>query len=154
VDKVALGLFLSEYFSAVGIATGYRLDDRRVGVRVPVWSRIFSSPRRPHRLCGPHSLLSNGYRGALSLGVKRQGREGYQLQLLPRSSKCGSIHPLPHTPWRQFDFTFTLLRFPLPIFIPTAPHSSLSSSTNRGWYNRPNCGRRTKWTRSHPTPRN
>jgi hypothetical protein len=46
-----------------------------------------------------------------------------------------------------------LLRFPLPILMtPTATHSS--SSIIRGWYNRPNSGRRTKWTQSHPTPRN
>jgi hypothetical protein len=45
-----------------------------------------------------------------------------------------------------------VLRFPLPILIPpTAPHSS--SSIVRGWYNRPNSGRRTKWTQSHPTAR-
>jgi hypothetical protein len=31
---------------AVGIATGYGLDDRKVGVRVQIGSRIFSSPRR------------------------------------------------------------------------------------------------------------
>jgi hypothetical protein len=49
--------------SAVGIATGYRLDDREVGVRVPAGSRIFSSLRRPDRLWGPPNLLSNGYRG-------------------------------------------------------------------------------------------
>jgi hypothetical protein len=30
--------------SVVGIATGYWLDDREVGVRVPVGSRIFSRP--------------------------------------------------------------------------------------------------------------
>jgi hypothetical protein len=49
--------------SVVGIATGYGLDDRGVGVRVSVGSRIFSSPRRPDRLWGPPNLLSNGYRG-------------------------------------------------------------------------------------------
>jgi hypothetical protein len=49
--------------SAVGIATGYGLDDQGVGVRVPLGSRIFSSPRRPDRLWGPPNLLSNGYRG-------------------------------------------------------------------------------------------
>jgi hypothetical protein len=50
------------------------------------------------------------------------------------------------------DFLRVLL-FPLPILIPpTAPHSS--SSIIRGWYNRPNSGRRTKWTQSHPTSRN
>jgi hypothetical protein len=36
--------------SAVGIAASYGLDDRGVGVRVPVGSRIFSSPNRPDRL--------------------------------------------------------------------------------------------------------
>jgi hypothetical protein len=46
-----------------------------------------------------------------------------------------------------------VLRFPLPILIPpTAPHSL--SSIIRGWYSRPISGRRTKWTQSHPTPRN
>jgi hypothetical protein len=36
--------------SVVGVATSYGLDDRRVGVGVPVGSRIFSSPNRPDRL--------------------------------------------------------------------------------------------------------
>jgi glutamine synthetase len=48
--------------SAVGIATSYGLDDRGVGVRVPVGSRIFSSQRCPDRLWGPSSLLYNGHR--------------------------------------------------------------------------------------------
>jgi hypothetical protein len=54
--------------SVVGIETGYRLDDREVGVRVPVGSRIFYSPRRPDRLWSPPSLLSNGYAGAFLQG--------------------------------------------------------------------------------------
>jgi hypothetical protein len=49
--------------SAVGIVIGYGLDERGVGVRVPVESRIFSSPRHPDRLWGPPSVLSNWYRG-------------------------------------------------------------------------------------------
>jgi hypothetical protein len=49
--------------SVVGIATGCGLDDRWVRFRVPVGSRIFSSPRRPDRLWDPRNLLSNGYRG-------------------------------------------------------------------------------------------
>jgi hypothetical protein len=47
--------------SSVGIATGYRLDDGRVGVRVSVASRIFASSRRPDRFWGLPRLLSNGY---------------------------------------------------------------------------------------------
>jgi hypothetical protein len=35
---------------AVGIAVGYGLDDRGVGVLVPLGSRIFSSPCCPDRL--------------------------------------------------------------------------------------------------------
>jgi hypothetical protein len=50
------------------IATGYGLDDRGVGGRVPVRSRIFSSPRRPDRLCGPPSRT-------LSSGIHRPGHE-------------------------------------------------------------------------------
>jgi hypothetical protein len=60
--------------SVVGTATGYGLDVRGVGVRVPVGSRIFSSPCLPDRLSGPPSLLSKGYRG-LSPELKRPGRE-------------------------------------------------------------------------------
>jgi hypothetical protein len=37
----------------------------------------------------------------------------------------------------------------LPLIPPTAPHSS-SFIINRGWFNRPNSGRRTKWARLTP----
>jgi hypothetical protein len=49
--------------SAVGIAIGYGLDDRGVGVRVSIGSSIFTSPYRPGQLWDPHNLLSSGYRG-------------------------------------------------------------------------------------------
>jgi hypothetical protein len=49
--------------SVVSMTTDYRLGYRRVGVRVPLGSRIFSSTLRPNRLWGPPSLLYNGYRG-------------------------------------------------------------------------------------------
>jgi hypothetical protein len=58
-----LGPFLHpEMDSAVGIVTGYGLDDRGVGVRVSVGVRIFSSPRRPDRLWDPSipGVLSSG----------------------------------------------------------------------------------------------
>jgi hypothetical protein len=54
--------------SAVGIATGYGLNDRGFGVRVPIGSRVFSSPRRPDRLWGSPNLLSNGYLGRFPRG--------------------------------------------------------------------------------------
>jgi hypothetical protein len=56
-----------------GIATGYGLDDRGIGVRVPVGSRIFSTSSRP--AVGPTKPLIQWVPGALSAGVKRQGRE-------------------------------------------------------------------------------
>jgi hypothetical protein len=54
--------------SAVGIATGCGLNDGAVEVRVPVGSRIFSSPRRSDRLWGSPGLLFNGYRGLFPRG--------------------------------------------------------------------------------------
>jgi hypothetical protein len=54
--------------TGAGIATSYELDDRGVGVRVPVWSRIFTSPRRPDLLWGPPNLLCDEYRGLLLRG--------------------------------------------------------------------------------------
>jgi hypothetical protein len=54
--------------SVVGTATGYGLDDRGVTIRVPVGSRIFSSPNRPELLWGPPSHLSYGYWGLFLRG--------------------------------------------------------------------------------------
>jgi hypothetical protein len=58
--------------SVVGIPTGYGLDARRVGVRVPVGARIFSS--RPDRLW-VHPTYPMGTGGSFARGVKRQGRQ-------------------------------------------------------------------------------
>jgi hypothetical protein len=49
--------FLIDLIFSTGaeIATGYGLDDRDVGIRVLIGSRIFSFPRRPDRLWDPPS---------------------------------------------------------------------------------------------------
>jgi hypothetical protein len=54
--------------SAVGMVTGYGLDDQEVRVQLPVGSRIFSSPYHPDRLWGLPNLLSNGYQGFFPRG--------------------------------------------------------------------------------------
>jgi hypothetical protein len=48
--------------SAVGIETGYELEDRGVVGQVPVGSRVFTFPYLPDRLRGVLSLLSSEYR--------------------------------------------------------------------------------------------
>jgi hypothetical protein len=98
---ISLFSCLSEWGSrdnVVNIATGYRLDDRGVGVWVSVRSRIFSSPRHPDRLWGPHFLLSNEYWGLFPWGKSGWGVKMTTHQLVPRSRKCGSIHPFPIRP--------------------------------------------------------
>jgi hypothetical protein len=54
--------------SLVGTATGNGSDDGGAGVRVLIGSRIFSSPSCQDRFWGPHTLLSNGYRGLFPRG--------------------------------------------------------------------------------------
>jgi hypothetical protein len=61
--------------SAVGIATGYELDDRGSGVRVLVGSRIFTFPCRLDRFRGTRNFLFNEYQEIFSWRVKRQERE-------------------------------------------------------------------------------
>jgi hypothetical protein len=59
--------------STVSITTGYGLDDRGVGVRVPIGSRIFFTSSRP--ALGPIQPPIQWVTGALIPEVKRQGRE-------------------------------------------------------------------------------
>jgi hypothetical protein len=64
--KIKAEILTQELYSAVGIATGYRLYGRWDGVRVPVGARS------PEQLRGAPSLLSNGYL-LLFPGVKAVG---------------------------------------------------------------------------------
>jgi hypothetical protein len=53
---------------SIGIGSDYGLNDEWVGVRVPVQTRLFSSPQLPDLHWGPPSPLSHESRGG---GVKR-----------------------------------------------------------------------------------
>jgi hypothetical protein len=75
--------------SEVGIATGYGMEDRGSILGrgktclLSIASRI---------ALGPSSLISNGYRGALSPGVKRPGREADNLPPTTAEVKNTWIH--------------------------------------------------------------
>jgi hypothetical protein len=63
--------------SSVGIALGYRLDDRGSRVRLPAGRGvgIFLFTTVSRMALGPTQPRIQWIRGALSLGVKRPGRE-------------------------------------------------------------------------------
>jgi hypothetical protein len=65
---MAIIIIIIKRDAGFGIVTNYGLDDRGIGVRVPVGSRILNSPISSDRLWGPPSLLSNEYRGLLPRG--------------------------------------------------------------------------------------
>jgi hypothetical protein len=81
--------------SSVATVTGYGMDGW--GSFLGMVKKFFSIPCRPDRLWGPHSLLSNGYRG-LFPRVKQLEREADHIP--PSSAEFrngGAIRPLPHT---------------------------------------------------------
>jgi hypothetical protein len=80
--------------SVVSTVTGYGLDDRGVGVRVPIGSYIFSKSSIP--VLGSTQLPNQWVPEAVSPGVKRPGCEADHYQLVPRSRKCGQLYVLPH----------------------------------------------------------
>jgi hypothetical protein len=83
--------------SSVSIATGYMLDDQGLGVRVPEGSRIFSMPSR--LALGSTQPPIQWQLGALSLGVKRQGREADHSPPTGAKVKTMWIYTFtPHTP--------------------------------------------------------
>jgi hypothetical protein len=67
-------VFIILHFKNIlSIATGYGLEDRRVGVQVPVGTRISSMSSRP--ALGSTQPPIQWVPGALSPGVNRTGRE-------------------------------------------------------------------------------
>jgi hypothetical protein len=149
--------------SAVSIANGYGLDDRGVGVWVPVGSRIFTSPCRPDQLRGTPSLLSNEYQGLFPRESSSQGvKLTTHLQLVSRSRKCGSTYPLPHKfSWRSVllvnhgdNFTFYLTQFRVYCSVSCLKHILLlknifiwnTTLQITGWYNYVHrCGKKCTW---------
>jgi hypothetical protein len=90
-------LFVFFRDNSVGVAIGYGLDDQGAGVRVPVGSRI-SLLHVVQTGSGAHpASCPMGTGGSFSRG-KAAGAWSWPLQLVPMLRKCGSIHPLPHTP--------------------------------------------------------
>jgi hypothetical protein len=73
--------------SSVGIALGYRLDDRGSRVPFPEGAENFSLYHRVQNGSGAHpASYPVGIRGSF-LGVKRPGREAVHSHLVPRSKK-------------------------------------------------------------------
>jgi hypothetical protein len=62
-------------YSAIGIATGYGLDDRGVGVPSPGSVILFSTSSRP--ALGSTQPLIQWVLGALLPGIRRPGPEAY-----------------------------------------------------------------------------
>jgi hypothetical protein len=63
--------------SSVGIALGYGLDDRSSRVRFPAGAGNFSLHHASRTALGPTQPPIQWVPGALSLGVKRPGREAH-----------------------------------------------------------------------------
>jgi hypothetical protein len=99
IKSVIIFFIFKELDSAVGIATGYMLEGRGVGVG----SRFFLSRCLPDWFWASSSLLSNGYWGHFPRGWSDRGvKLATYLQLEPKSRIRASIDPLPHTPsWRS-----------------------------------------------------
>jgi hypothetical protein len=102
--------------SSVGIAFGYGLDDRGSRVRFPAGLEIFVFITASSRTAlGPTQPSIQWVAGALSLGVKRPGREADHS---PPSSadvkECVELYLHPNTSWRgaqlkhRDNFTFNL----------------------------------------------
>jgi hypothetical protein len=117
ITIVLLIILLTTYFrgsrdSEVSIATSYGLDDRGVGVRIPVGWRIFSSPNSSRPALRSTQPPIQWVPGALSPGVKRPGRE---VDRSPPTStevkKMWIYTSTPHTP--SWHLTIKFANLPL-----------------------------------------
>jgi hypothetical protein len=72
---VCIYIYIWSRDSVVGIATSYGLDDRGVGVRIPVGRRIFLFSKLSRPALSSTQLPIQWVPGTLSPGVKRPGLE-------------------------------------------------------------------------------
>jgi hypothetical protein len=82
--------------SSVGIALGYRLEVRGSRVRFPAGLGIFLFTTASRTALGPTQPPIQWVPGALSLGVRRPGREADHPHLVPRSKNEWSYISIPH----------------------------------------------------------
>jgi hypothetical protein len=94
-----------------GIALGYGLDDR--GSSLGRGWEFFSSPPRPERLCGSPSLISNGYQRALSVRIKRSGREASHSP--PSRAEVKNVWSCTSIPPVRLHGVCTVTTLPLPL---------------------------------------
>jgi hypothetical protein len=111
--------------SSVCKVTGYGMEDR--GSISNKSGNSFGS-RRSGWFWGPHSLLSNGYRGGSFLGGKAAGARSWQLtSIYCRGQECVELYlHFPSTPsWRgdqlkhrdNLTFTFKVLHYWINMFV-------------------------------------
>jgi hypothetical protein len=104
--------------SSVGVALGYRLDDRDSRVRFPAAAGNFSLHHRVQNGSGTPQPPIQWVPGALSLGYSGRGMKlTTHIHLVPRSRMRGAIPPLPQYAFMawclvkhrdKFTFTFIL----------------------------------------------
>jgi hypothetical protein len=118
---LSIGMEKVSRYSAVGIATSYWLDDRGVGVLVPVGVKNFYLSTSSRPALGSTQPPIQLVPGAFSPGIKRPGREADHSPPtnaeVKKTSERRSIHPLPHTPsWGsaylvKYSYNFTFLPY-------------------------------------------
>jgi hypothetical protein len=95
-DSQKRAFTLMTWASTVDISTGYGLDDRAVGVRDSVGTRVFFSPRRSDRLWDSPNLLSTGYRGLFPLEESGWGlKHTTHHQIVPEVKKMWIYTSIP-----------------------------------------------------------
>jgi hypothetical protein len=101
IFMVDLGVWRSRDGS-VGIATGYGLDERGVGLPSPGWVKNFPFTTSCRLALGPTQPPIQGVPGDVYPGVKRQKREAdHSTPASAEVKKNGFIHSLSHTPPRR-----------------------------------------------------